>query len=137
MAPADAAPERLTGPARGIALVAWGAALWGAGVIVLRLAVPLGALEGSGRALFYAAAIPGTWPFLLLTIALFRLRPGQIVPATAFVTMVALFIDGVVFGWFAWIYGDPATRLDCAAAVLWGAGCGLVLAFAEEARRRR
>ena len=111
-------------------LVIIGAALWFLAAIILRIIAPLGALEGSARALTYALVIPGTLPFVYLTRMLVKLRADQIFTGIAAVTATALLIDGIVVAWFPQIYGGSLPQVtNCAAAILWGAGVGLTLAF--------
>lgn len=111
-------------------LVIMGAALWFLAALILRTVVPMGALEGSARAITYALVIPGTLPFVVLTRLLVKLRHDQIAIGIAVVTATALLIDGIVVAWFPGIYSNDIRHVaNCAAAILWGAGVGLVLAF--------
>jgi hypothetical protein len=111
-------------------LVIIGAALWFLAAIILRTVAPMGALEGQTRALTYALVIPGTLPFVYLTQMLVKLRADQIFTGIAVVTAAALLIDGIVVAWFPGVYGRTLPQVtNCAAAILWGAGVGLVLAF--------
>lgn len=111
-------------------LMVIGAALWCLAAIVLRIVAPMGALEGAARAITYALIIPGTLPFVFLTRILARLRQDQIAIGVAVVTATALLIDGIIVAWFPVVYGGALPQVtDCAAAILWGAGVGLVLAF--------
>ncbi len=107
-----------------------GAALWFLAAVILRIVAPMGALEGSARAITYALIIPGTLPFVVLTKVLVKLRHDQITIGIAVVTATALLIDGVVVAWFPEVYGKGLPQVtNCAATILWGAGVGLVLAF--------
>jgi hypothetical protein len=111
-------------------LVIIGAALWFLAAIILRIVAPMGALEGPTRALTYTLVIPGTLPFVYLTKMLVKLRADQIFTGIGVVTAAALLIDGVVVAWFPALYGGALPQVtNCAAAILWGAGVGLVLAF--------
>jgi hypothetical protein len=113
-----------------IMLMGIGAALWFLAAIILRIVASMGALEGSARAFTYVLIIPGTLPFVWLTQVLAKLRRDQIAIGVAVVTAAALLIDGFVVAWFPVIYGSALPQVtNCAAAILWGAGVGLVLAF--------
>lgn len=113
-----------------IALVAIGAALWFIAAIILRNIAPMGALEGTARAITYALVIPGTLPFVILTRVIAKLRHDQIAIGIAVVTTTALLIDGIVVAWLPGIYSNEIRHVTaCAAAILWGAGVGLLLGF--------
>lgn len=113
-----------------IVLVGIGIALWFLAAVILHLVAPMGAIEGASRAVTYALIIPGTLPFVWLTRILAKLRRDQIVVGVAVVTAAALLIDGVVVAWFPVVYGGALPQVtNCAAAILWGAGVGLLLAF--------
>jgi hypothetical protein len=107
-----------------------GAVLWLLAAIILRIIAPLGALEGSTRALTYALVIPGTVPFIFITRTLVRLRADQTAIGIAVVTATALLIDGIVVAWFPAVYGGELAQVKaCAATILWGAGVGMALSF--------
>ncbi len=107
-----------------------GAALWFLAAIILHIVAPMGALEGKARAITYALVIPGTVPFVWLTRMLVKLRHDQLAVGIAVVTATALLIDGIIVAWFPVIYGGALPQVtNCAAAILWGAGVGMVLAF--------
>jgi hypothetical protein len=111
-------------------LVIIGAALWFLAAIILRVVAPMGALDGPARAVTYALVIPGTLPFIYLTRMLVNLRVDQLFTGVAVVTTTALLIDGLVVAWFPGVYGGSLPQVThCAAAILWGAGVGLTLAF--------
>ena len=113
-----------------LVLVIIGAALWFLAAIILRAITPMGALDGPARFITYALVIPGTAPFVFVTKMLARLRSDQIFTGVAVVTATALLIDGIVVAWFPAVYGGALPQVtNCAAAILWGAGVGLVLAF--------
>lgn len=83
----------------------------------------------------YAAIVPGTLPFVLLTRALARLGPRQLFPGAALLTTVALLIDGIVVAFVPAIYSEePALLARIAAAILWGGGVGLALAWILDRR---
>ena len=107
-----------------------GAVLWFIAAILLRNIGPLGAFEGGNRVLLYALTIPGTIPFIWMTQRLARLASNQIAIGIAIVTATALLLDGVAVAWFPQLYGyELAQVTSSAAAILWGAGVGLMLAF--------
>ena len=113
-----------------VMLVIIGAVLWGLAAIILRLIAPMGALEGSARFVTYALVFPGTLPFVVLTKMIVKLLPHQLFTGIAVATTTALLIDGIVIAWFPAVYGGALPQVtNCAAAILWGAGVGLVLAF--------
>ena len=113
-----------------ILLISIGAALWLLAAIILRFIAPMGALEGTARLITYALVIPGTVPFVILTKMIVKLLPHQLFTGVAVATTTALLIDGVVIAWFPAVYGGALPQVtNCAAAILWGAGVGLVLAF--------
>lgn len=118
-----------------IRLVGCGIVIWAAGALLLRNIAPMGVMEGANRIGLYAAIFVGTWPFVIAVTRLAALGPDQIVRGVALVTFIALFIDGSVFAWVPTVYGGVAYHLDNAAAVLWGGGCGLILAFVSESRK--
>jgi hypothetical protein len=111
-------------------LILIGAALWAFAAIILRIVAPMGALEGWARAFTYALLVPITLPFVWLVRAAVKLRPNQAFTGVAMATTTALLIDGVVIAYFPAIYGSTLSQVtNCTAAILWGAGIGLVLAF--------
>ena len=118
-------------------LIALGLVLWALAAILVRYLAPLGVLAGPAAIWTYGAVLIGTWPVLLLVVRLAALAPGQVVPGTALVTLVALLIDGSVFAWVPQLYAAPDRQLACSATVLWGAGAALLLAFAHEWRSAR
>ena len=107
-----------------------GAVLWFIAAILLRTIGPLGAFDGGNRVLLYALTIPGTIPFVWMTQRLARLASNQIAIGIAIVTATALLLDGVAVAWFPQLYGHGLAQVtSSAAAILWGAGIGLILAF--------
>ena len=86
-------------PGQTVALVVLGAALWFLAALILRVIVPMGALEGTMRALTYALVIPCTLPFVLLMRFLLGLRPDQLFTGVGIATMTALIIDGIVIAY--------------------------------------
>jgi hypothetical protein len=107
-------------------VAAIGAILWFLAALLIRAVEPIGALEGPGVALFYAAIIPGTVPFIPLIRRLASLRRDQTVYGVAVATGVAGLLDGVALAYFPALYG--ANTAGAGAAILWGAGVALLLA---------
>jgi hypothetical protein len=127
----DAIPNRV-GLTNGqtLLLIVIGAALWGFAAIILRIVAPMGALEGSARAITYALLVPITLPFVWMVRTAVKLRRDQIFTGVAIATTTALLTDGIVVAYFPAIYGGTVPQVtNCAAAILWGAGVGMVLAF--------
>ena len=109
-------------------LLAFGTLLWFGAAMLVRLLVPMGALDGAARLVIYALVVPGTIPAVLVARRLARLDRQQTALGITFVTAPALLLDGIAFAWFPSLYGpDPALHLAGAAVILWGAGVGLVL----------
>lgn len=128
-APTTHCPHTLTTPQIGI-LAGYGTVLWFAAAMLVRTIGPMGALDGGWGMLTYVLVIPGTVPAILVARPLARLRGGQTISGVAVVTATALLLDGIAHAWFPAIYGtDPALIVKGAAAIFWGAGVGLVLAF--------
>jgi hypothetical protein len=126
---ASSSPQKLN--ATQIAILAiYGAVLWFAAAMLVRTLGPMGALDGGLGLLTYALVIPGTVPAILVAKPLAKLRDDQMVIGIATVTATALLLDGIAHAWFPVIYGtDPTLFIKGAAAIFWGAGVGLVLAF--------
>lgn len=111
-------------------LVIYGTILWFAAAILVRTISPLGGLDGGWGLFVYALVIPGTVPAIVIARPLAKLRHDQTVIGIAVVTATALLLDGVAHAWFPALYGtDPALIVKGAAAIFWGAGVALVLAF--------
>lgn len=109
-------------------LIGLGAGLWFLAAMILRLVAPIGALDGTARALTYALVIPGTIPAVWLIWKLPGLRRDQLALGGAIATATATLLDGVALAWFPGLYaGDVRLVAACGAAILWGAGVGLAL----------
>lgn len=113
-----------------LTLVIIGAVLWFLAATLLRTIGPMGALNGSTRFVLYVVTIVGTVPFVWLTQKMVKLPANRIGIGYSLATATALLLDGVAVAWFPALYGDdPAQVTNSAAAILWGAGVGMVLAF--------
>jgi hypothetical protein len=111
-------------------LAIYGAVLWFLAAMLVRTIGPMGALDGVSGIIVYALVIPGTVPAIIAARPLAKLRHDQTVNGISIVTATALLLDGVAHAWFPVIYGtDPALIVKGAAAIFWGAGIALVLAF--------
>lgn len=119
-------------------LILLGVGFWVAGVVIVRLIAPLGALaDPTLRTLAYALLVPGTWPALWLTERLARVPRTEMLGAIGVVTAAALVLDGIVFGWMPQVYATGAeAQLQAAAFILWGGAVGLVLALIIQLRSR-
>lgn len=115
-------------------LVLFGALLWFGAALLIRALEPLDALRGSNAALFYAALIPGTYPFILLARTLGQLQPGQTVAAVALVSATASLLDGTALMVYPELYG--ADRGGAGAVILWGVGVGLALTLVMDRPER-
>lgn len=105
-------------------MAAYGSVLWFAAAMILRM---IGPIEGATVGIVYGLTVVGTVPFVLLAKPIARLRPDQLAMAITVVTATALLLDGIAVSQFRALYGSHPT--DAAAAILWGAGVGLVLAM--------
>lgn len=115
-----------------------GVILWLAAAMLLRWLIPLGALEGTARYVVYALTIPGTVPFVLGLTRIAGLSTAQLVPGYSLATAAALLCDGMAVAWVPVLYGASADHVRlAAAAILWGAGVGIALAFATAHRMHR
>ncbi len=113
-----------------VALIIIGAAVWFLAAMFLRLLGPNGIFEGVNRVILYALIVPGTVPFVILTQRLVRLHRSQIATGYTIATTAAMLLDGIALAWFPALYGGNAEMVaGSGAAILWGAGVGLVLAF--------
>jgi hypothetical protein len=111
-------------------LAIYGIIPWFAAAMLVRTLGPMGVLDGGWRVLIYALVIPGTVPAIWMARPLAKLGRNQVLSGIAVVTATALLLDGVAHAWFPAIYGtNPALIVKGAAAIFWGAGVALVLAF--------
>lgn len=115
-------------PDQSVRLILIGALLWFVAAMILRFVGPLGAFEGLNRVLTYVLIIPGTVPFLLLSVRLAGLQRNQIAFGVAMITATAALLDGIALAWFPGLYGTGSIQVaNSGAAILWGAGVGLFL----------
>lgn len=113
-----------------LTLVIIGAVLWFAAAILLRTIVPNGAFEGNRHILLYALTIPATVPFVWMVQKLAGLASNRIAIGYSLATATALLLDGIAVAWFPSLYGTELSQVtNSAAAILWGAGVGIILAF--------
>lgn len=117
-------------------LLLLGAILWFVAAMLLRALAPSGIYEGASQALLYALIIPGTIPFLLLSLKMARVERSSSFAAVALMTMSAMLLDGVALACLPFLYGGTVEYIAGAGAtILWGAAVGLVLAlFINRAR---
>lgn len=107
-----------------------GAALWLAAALGLRALGPLGIYEGWARVALYVLVVPVTLPFVPITRWLAGLGRDQVAIGVSVVTATAALLDGVALAWFPALYGSELTLIAGAgAAILWGAGVGMVIGF--------
>ena len=113
-----------------LALIIIGAVLWFAAAALLRTIGPNGAFEGNWHILLYALTIPATVPFVWMVQKLVRLADNQVAIGYSLATASALLLDGIAVAWFPSLYGSDLPQVtNSAAAILWGAGVGMILAF--------
>lgn len=111
-------------------LVGMGVSLWLGAALLLQWLAGAGYLTGSARVAVYALVVPGTLPFVLLIRRLAGLAADQLALGVAVVTATALLCDGIAVAWNPALYGQSSeAALAASAAVLWGAGVGMMLAF--------
>lgn len=119
-------------------MVISGVVVWFTAAVLLHWLVPLGALDGTMRVLTYLLVIPATLPVLLGVIRLASLSAAQVVPGFSLGTAAALLCDGMAVAWAPALYGASTDHVRlAAAAILWGAGAGIMLAFGVARRMSR
>lgn len=106
-----------------------GIALWFVAAMILRIVGPMGALDGSARAVTFALIVPGTVPFVYLFRAAARLKGDQLFTGIALGTMAAAFCDGIALSWATALYGGIAQVAGSGATILWGVGVVMLLAW--------
>jgi hypothetical protein len=117
-------------PGRTGAIVGFGVAIWLVAALSLRLGEPLGLFEGGMRVVSYLLAVPALAVSIAVAQRLIGFSRAEAFGAVSAMTMVAVCLDGLAFGFFPGLYGQgEAHRLGAAALVLWGGGVGMVLAY--------
>lgn len=106
-----------------------GAVLWLCAALLLRWLGPMGIHEGWARVLLFAAIVPGTVPFVLLFEKATGLARSQLFAGFSFGTATAICLDGLALSWMPGLYGGEAYVAGAGAAILWGGGVGLFLAY--------
>jgi hypothetical protein len=86
----------------------------------------------------YAASVPLSWVLIQLTQGLGRFSPLPLYDSVVVMTGLATLLDGIGLTFGRPLYGDsPTIVLLGAAWILWGAGCGLGLAYAMKTSWQR
>jgi hypothetical protein len=117
-------------PGRMGALVGFGVAIWLVAALGLQMIEPLGLLVGGMRVVGYLLAVPLLAVTLSVGAKLIGFSRAEAFGAVSVMTMVAICLDGLAFGFFPGLYGAGEThRLGAAGVVLWGGGVGMVLAY--------
>ena len=110
--------------------VVLGVILWFVAAMILRVVGPMGALDGSARAITFALIFPGTVPFVYLFRAMAGLVGEQLFMGIGIGVMAATFCDGIALSWTPALYGDGLAQIaGSGATILWGVGVVLLLAF--------
>jgi len=118
-----------------VILVITGTVLWAIGVALLRWLAAMDWLSGAAHIIVYGLTVVGTVPLVPIGRVAAGLPPSETARSVAVVSLTALLIDGVVIGYFPWIYSaDEATARLCAGALLWGVGVALALGLAMQPR---
>jgi hypothetical protein len=109
-------------------LAAYGMMLWSVAWAIIHFAGPRGQFSGAQHVVLYALTIPVT----MLTNQQSRRRAGlpksQTLTAVAITSFMAMFADGVVFGWFPWVYSTDSDVARAGAAwLLWAIAVALVM----------
>lgn len=120
----------LTARQTALLLVA-GAAFWFGFAIAVRLIGAGNILDGGVRTIAtFALLMPISIPVVALIRSFVGLSAAQLLPGMGLATMAATLCDGVTFTWFPHLYGATgAAAVPVSAAVLWGAGAGLLVAW--------
>ncbi|RIJ18112.1 hypothetical protein D1227_01620 [Henriciella mobilis] len=111
-------------------LAAIGVIVWFLGALALRFLAPLGIYDGLGRVVLYVLMIPALFPVIYFLPQLAGISRNKIALGTSFATAAAVMMDGLALAWFPVLYGDTtAHHAGAGAAILWGGGAGIFLAF--------
>ena len=117
-------------------LLTLGAILWFVAALMLKAFAPMGVYEGGARAVLYALIVPGTVPFLFLSLRIAKVDRRDYFVAYSIMTMSAMFLDGVALAWFPTLYGGTAEYVAGAGGtILWGAAVGMALALILNKRK--
>lgn len=110
-------------------LAAYAMMLWSYAWAIIHFAGPGGLFTGALHVLLYAITIPVTMLTNLQSRRRVGLPKSQTLTAVAITSLVAMFTDSVVFGWFPWIYSTDSDVARAGAAwLLWAIAVALVLA---------
>lgn len=110
-------------------LLAAGVIFWFLFAIAIR-SLPMVFNAGIWNAVLFVATIPLGWFLVTLIQRLAGLTPELTVPGATLAFAIAFLIDGIVFTWLDWVYGDTALHVRTAAAfILYGAGVTLGIAI--------
>jgi hypothetical protein len=112
-------------------LIVLGVALWFGFAMAIRFIGADNILDGGVRTVAtFAILFPLTVPVVAMIRRTAQLSPTQLLPGLGLVTMAATLCDGLTFTWFPQLYGvRGAEALPVSAAILWGAGVGLAVAW--------
>lgn len=111
--------------------VVLGMVFWASGMLTVRVfGSTVFTPENPLMAVFYLLAFPLLWVALFIARKVSQVPMNQMIEPTTIMTFTAIFIDGLVIGWFPHIYGDDSSQIMRGAAwILWGGGAGLFWAW--------
>lgn len=125
----DTGTDRLT-PRQLAILAGYAVILWLFALGLIHFRGPAGIFEGLWHAVLYALTIPVTMYTNASSRRWAGLPKSRTLEAVAVTSLVALFMDGVAFGFFPALYStDPHVALSGAAWLLWAIAVALVLAL--------
>jgi hypothetical protein len=111
-------------------LAAYAMMLWSLAWAIIHFGGPGGLFTSPLHILLYAMTIPVTMFSNLQSRRRVGLPKSQTLTAVAMTSLVAMFADSVVFGWFPWVYStDYDVARAGAAWLLWAIAVALVLAM--------
>jgi hypothetical protein len=123
---------RLT-PPQLIVLGIYGVVLWFLAALMIHYGTPAGIFSPRGDVPVYAATAAGCYFLIKLAAASARLRQGQLLPAIAWASLVALLCDGFAIAWTPGLYGtEPALLLPGIAWLSFAVGVSLLAAMVAE-----
>jgi len=83
----------------------------------------MGVYNGAGRIMFFALIIPGTVPFLLVTLRLAAIPRSQTFLVVSVMVMSAILLDGIALAWFSVLYQSNVHYIaGVGGTIFWGAG---------------